>query len=150
MLMISRRPAEGVCIGDDIRVVFLGFRARKILLGIQAPRGMHIHSECPHSGDPHAVWHGPSDPFVTRLQCEPGSGVWIGSSIQVVPFWVNGKQLRIGIQAPDEIEILRDELVGAPAGQGHARPRQSPVRAARGVPLLMQGKGGRKAAFQGS
>ena len=149
MLAITRRPAEGVCIGTDIHATVLGFQDRRVQLDIQAPPELEIFSDRPNGpGAERAIRH-PGERRRSRLACRPGQGLWIGDRVFVFVFWVKGRQVRLGIQAPDEIEILRDELVDPPAGQSHARSRQSPARAARGVPLLMQGKGGPKAAFQG-
>jgi sRNA-binding carbon storage regulator CsrA len=149
MLAITRRPAEGVCIGTDIHATVLGFQDRKVQLDIQAPPELEIFSDRPSGQGAEPVCRHPAERRRSRLACRPGQGLWIGDRIFVFVFWVKGRQVRLGIQAPNEIEILRDELVGSPAGQGHARPRQAPARAARGVPLLMQGKGRAESGVSG-
>jgi carbon storage regulator len=39
-----------------------------------------------------------------------GESLFIGNDIEVVVLAVKGNQIRIGIQAPKEIEVLREEL----------------------------------------
>jgi carbon storage regulator CsrA len=40
-----------------------------------------------------------------------GETIRIGNEIQVTVFGVNGNQVRIGIEAPKSINIVREELV---------------------------------------
>ena len=148
MLAITRRPAEGVCIGTNIHATVLGFQDRKVQLDIQAPPELEIFSDRLSGPGAERAIRRPGERRGPRLACRPGQGVWIGDRIFVFVFWVKGRQVRLGIRAPDEIGILRDELVGTPAGRGQGRPRQSLMREARGVPLLMQGKDGRKTTRQ--
>lgn len=133
MLAITRRPAEGVCIGTDIHATVLGFQDRRVQLAIQAPPELEIFSDRPSGpGAERAVRH-PGERRRSRLACRPGQGLWIGDRIFVFVFWVKGRQVRLGIKAPDEIEILRDELVGTPKTKvSAARPRTVPLLMAAG------------------
>ena len=133
MLAITRRPAEGVCIGTDIHATVLGFQDRRVQLDIQAPPELEIFSDRPNgSGAERAIRH-PGERRRSRLACRPGQGLWIGDRIFVFVFWVKGRQVRLGIKAPDEIEILRDELVGTPKTKvSAARPRTVPLLMAAG------------------
>jgi len=45
-----------------------------------------------------------------------GEKVFIGSDISFVVVEVKGNRVRIGIEAPDEIPIIREELVKPSAG----------------------------------
>jgi len=132
MLAITRRPAEGVCIGTDIHATVLGFQDRKVQLGIQAPPELEIFPDRPSGQGAEPVCRHPGERRRSRVHCRPGQGLWIGDRIFVFVFWVKGRQVRLGIQAPDEIEILRDELVGTPKTK--VPPARSPT-----VPLLMAG-----------
>lgn len=37
MLVLSRCPREGICIGEHVRVFVIGFKGRQVLLGFEAP-----------------------------------------------------------------------------------------------------------------
>lgn len=49
-----------------------------------------------------------------------GETICIGDDIRIVITGVSGNQVRIGIQAPKDVKILREELVPLPhnAGEG--------------------------------
>lgn len=131
MLMISRRPAEGVCIGADIRVLVLGFHDRKVRIGIQAPPELELQpfSERP-CGDPLGPVHRDGgDSQLAWFLCDRGQGVWIGDRIFVLLHSFKGRQARFGIGAPDEIGILRDELVAASDNRLETKDR-APLRMA--------------------
>ena len=49
MLVLSRRPGEGVTIGPDVRVVVLGMKGGQVSLGIEAPRQVAVHREEVHA-----------------------------------------------------------------------------------------------------
>ena len=142
MLAITRRPAEAVLIGSFIRVVFLGVRGQMVQFGIEAPSGLHVRSERPCDPGDGPVSRGFEERPISRLRCRPGQGFWIGDSIFVRVSYVDGKDARLGIKAPDEIQILREELVGK------AKKRAVPARSA-AVPLLMASSGRPRAAVQG-
>jgi len=42
MLVVSRKPAESVMIGDDIEVSVLSISGEKVRIGIQAPREIPV------------------------------------------------------------------------------------------------------------
>lgn len=46
------------------------------------------------------------------LQRRQGQAIHIGGDVQVVVLSVSGDQVRLGIEAPREIRVLRAELVG--------------------------------------
>lgn len=135
MLMISRRPAEGACIGADVRVLVLGFHDRKVRIGIQAPPelDLQVFSERPHGGGLEPVHRDGGDGALSWLYCRRGQGVWIGDRIFVLVHFFRGRQVRLGIGAPDEVGILRDELVDPSGGRVESRglaPVRAPGRAA--------------------
>ena len=117
MLAISRRPAEGVCIGTDIHATVLGLQDRKVQLGIQAPPELKIFLERPHGRGAAPVCQDADERRMSWLHCRPGEGLWIGDRIFVFVYWVKGRHVRLGIKAPDEVEILRDELVESAQGK---------------------------------
>jgi carbon storage regulator len=40
-----------------------------------------------------------------------GEAVMIGDDVCVTVLWVKGDQVRLGIKAPDNVRVLRDELL---------------------------------------
>ena len=50
--------------------------------------------------------------IVTRT---PGEAINIGDQIEVRVLEVKGRQVRIGIDAPDDVDIVRKELLDDPA-----------------------------------
>lgn len=50
----------------------------------------------------------------------PTESIQIGDEITVVVLGVNGQQVRIGVEAPRDVAVLREELVErAPGGHAH-------------------------------
>lgn len=45
MLVLSRKPGQRVCIGDDIEVTVLDIRGSRVRLGVNAPRHVPIDRE---------------------------------------------------------------------------------------------------------
>ncbi len=45
MLILTRRPKETICIGDDVRVTVLDIKGNQVRLGIEAPDAVPIHRE---------------------------------------------------------------------------------------------------------
>ena len=47
-----------------------------------------------------------------KLTRRVGESVWIGESIVVTVSGVKGNQVRLGIEAPEVVTILREEIAG--------------------------------------
>lgn len=45
MLILTRRPGEGIKIGNDVTVTVLGIKGNQVRVGIQAPREMSVDRE---------------------------------------------------------------------------------------------------------
>lgn len=43
MLILTRRPAESIMIGDDIQVVVLGVRGNQVRIGINTDKSIPVH-----------------------------------------------------------------------------------------------------------
>ena len=52
-----------------------------------------------------------------------GEGLLIGSNIRVVVLEIRGKQVRLGVEAPGDIAVLREELL-EPVAQENRRAAQ--------------------------
>ena len=42
MLVLSRKPGESVCIGDDVRVTVVSTGSNKVRIGIEAPEDVAV------------------------------------------------------------------------------------------------------------
>ncbi len=42
MLILTRRPVEAICIGDEVTVTVLGVVGNQVRLGIEAPRSITV------------------------------------------------------------------------------------------------------------
>jgi carbon storage regulator len=45
MLILTRRVAETVMIGDDVKITVLGVKGNQVRIGIEAPRHVPVHRE---------------------------------------------------------------------------------------------------------
>ena len=45
MLVLSRKPGEGIRIGDDVEIQVLGIRGHEVRLGFTAPNTVSIHRQ---------------------------------------------------------------------------------------------------------
>ena len=45
MLILTRRVAEALMVGDDTKIVVLGVKGSQIRLGINAPKNIVVHRE---------------------------------------------------------------------------------------------------------
>jgi carbon storage regulator len=51
MLVLSRKPAEAIRIGDDIIVKVIAIRGGQVKIGIEAPQGVRVMRMEPHNGE---------------------------------------------------------------------------------------------------
>jgi len=47
---------------------------------------------------------------MTRLSRKVGETIWIGEDVEIIITEVKGDQVKIGIQAPRSIDVIRGEL----------------------------------------
>ena len=69
------------------------------------------------------------------LQRRVGQAIKIGDSIEVIVLEVSGEHVRLGIEAPREIRVLRHELLEALTAENRAASTPTATEAALG-PLL--------------
>lgn len=43
MLILSRRPDETICIGDDVLVTICGIEGDRVRVGVVAPKAVQVH-----------------------------------------------------------------------------------------------------------
>ena len=68
MLVLSRKPAEAIRIGDDILIKVIAIRGGQVKIGIEAPQGVRVMRTEPRAGDK------PAQP-VQREEATPPAGV---------------------------------------------------------------------------
>ena len=81
MLAITRRPAEAVLIGSDIRVIILAAQDRNVRFGVEAPARLEVLSERLEGPRIYPVRQGSEQRRTCALDCRPGHGLWIGNCI---------------------------------------------------------------------
>jgi len=45
VLILTRRPNETICIGDEVRITVLGIKGDQVRIGIKAPNAVAVHRE---------------------------------------------------------------------------------------------------------
>lgn len=45
MLILTRRPGESLCLGDDIRITILGFQGKQVKIGLEVPCDMLVYRD---------------------------------------------------------------------------------------------------------
>ena len=73
MLVLSRKPAEAIRIGDDILIKVIAIRGGQVKLGIEAPQGIRVMRTEPRNGEkpaPGAGTDGPPQPAGAEQKIE--------------------------------------------------------------------------------
>lgn len=55
------------------------------------------------------------------LTRKPNERILVGSDVVITLICLDGRQARIGVEAPNDVLILREELVGRPDRRGQER-----------------------------
>jgi carbon storage regulator len=45
VLILTRRPSETICIGDEVRITVLRIEGNQVRIGIEAPKSVPVHRE---------------------------------------------------------------------------------------------------------
>ena len=45
MLILTRRPGESLCLGDDIKITILGFQGKQVKVGLEVPADMVVYRD---------------------------------------------------------------------------------------------------------
>lgn len=109
MLVLSRHADEGILIGDDVLVTVLSLRGNKVRLGISAPPEVGIiRAELPGFG-----CGGSGGSGMLVLSRKVNEGIRIGDTVTLKVIKISGKSVRLGIDAPKDVSVLRAELRNA-------------------------------------
>lgn len=134
MLVLMRKAGESIYIGDDIVVTLLGFDRHRAKLSILADRSIPIDSHrSSNPGKQHGDGRGHL--VLVRHEQEP---IWIGRDITVTVVAIERGKVRIGVDAPAQFRIDRDEIHErrkrealfdpCDANERAAPPRKIPIR----------------------
>ena len=108
VLVLDRRVGQGVLIESGIKVRVLGIKNKRVRLGIEAPIELSIRLEDGDSPIPRKA----NKEVKVTLKKKGGFGICDRIFVKVL--YIGGRRVKLAIKAPPEIEILRDELKGAP------------------------------------
>jgi carbon storage regulator len=90
MLILTRRPAESIRVGEEVTITLLGIRGNEVRIGIDAPRTIPVHrqeiynriqAETTHHVTPQESAHPPNlrvvspDGEVPQTSSESGQGI---------------------------------------------------------------------------
>jgi len=122
MLIIVRDVGQTINIGDDVEVVLLAIDEKVARIGVSAPRNIPINRKELHPiGASRYALTGDgkeSPPPATKtstliLVRAVGQAITIGDNIEIMVLdLTDGKTVRLGIEAPRQVEITRGELDG--------------------------------------
>jgi len=119
MLVLTRRKDESILIGEEIVLTVRDIRLDGVRLDMTCPAGVALRltgSPGAVGGDPQ-TGKDPAGPRVIGMDLPADQALRIGEVIKVTIeglYFTDGlpTRLRLGIQAPREIPILREEIRG--------------------------------------
>jgi len=110
LLVLTRKPGERVLIGPSIKMEFVGVDAKhRARLGFSSTRHLKLVSpdislDCDMpSGSPEA-------PVKRDVTLAVNQKVIVNGVVEITVVAVKGEQVRVGLEAPDEIHIFREEV----------------------------------------
>ncbi len=110
MLVLTRKPGERIVIGSTLTLQ---------LLRVETPQQVRLAFESPHelrieaSGglpDVNTPPGGPDEPARAELVLTVSEKVTVNSEISVMLVAIKGEQARLGLSAPQSVEIFREEV----------------------------------------
>ena len=123
MLVLSRYRDESIMIGDNASITIVDIRGDKVRLGIDAPREIEVHRQEVFNA---IVRQGKAaiDPFNTAAQNENSGSmlvlsrhrdetILLGNDVSITIVDIRGDKVRLGIDAPKDIPVHRQEVYDA-------------------------------------
>ncbi|ALM10476.1 MAG: carbon storage regulator [Candidatus Peribacter riflensis] len=104
MLVLTRSLHQVILIGGTIEVAADRIGSRVVRFSVRASGYPIARGECPAAGSA-------SKDGVLILARKRGERILIGGDIVVTLLRIVGNRVKVGITAPSEVVILRDELV---------------------------------------
>lgn len=106
MLVLTRREGESVMIGDDVQVLIEKTEKNKVSLRIES------HKELPICIN-ELLYPIERTGFSLIVSRREGQSVFIGGNIEIQIVVTNNNSIRIGVKAPMEISVKRQEIYKA-------------------------------------
>jgi len=103
MLVLTRRSHQVILIGDAIEITPDRIGTSVVRFSVRASGYPIARGECPAAGDA-------SKDGILILARKCGEKILIGGQISVTLLKICGNRVKVGVTAPPEIRILRDEL----------------------------------------
>lgn len=119
MLVLARRSEQSIVIRGNITLIVLGVERDVVRLGLRAPDDVHIRRE---ELEPEGVNHKPHEKIEGMLVLTReahGKGIVIGEDILIKILGADRGRIKVGIQAPADVNIMRGEQLlaeGRPHG----------------------------------
>ncbi len=104
MLVLTRSLHQVILIGDSIEVSLDQIGTRVVRFSIRASGYPIARGECPAVGNA-------SKDGVLILARKRGEQIIIGDRITITLLRIVGNRVKVGVTAPQDMRILRDELV---------------------------------------
>ena len=118
MLVLSRKWGEKIYIGENIILTVMEIDHAKIRLGIAAPRSVRIYRQeiLPTTSASSSPSQENTSNTTERLNTlvlsrKPGEKIYIGEHVIVTVVNIDRKKTRLGIEAPREVLIFRQEVL---------------------------------------
>jgi carbon storage regulator len=115
MLILTRRVGESIKIGDEVTVKPINTKDGQVKILIIAPREITVHrgeiyektKANPGAENKPTDTEGTGRLIFTR---RAGETVMVGDEVEVAILGVKGNQTRLGITAPQEVAVHRQEI----------------------------------------
>jgi carbon storage regulator CsrA len=116
MLVLSRKLQEKIQIGDDITITILGINGRGIRARVEAPRKLRVlraELDVPTPGQVAELKDKEEKTGIGKLVLSRklNEKIKIGDDIVITILSIKGREVRVGIEAPKEVRVLRAELL---------------------------------------
>ena len=105
MLVLTRKIGQKIIIGDNIEVTLVSLGGGAAQLGVLAPRGIRVANQETQAEIPI------EEEDMLVLSRKVSEKILIGDDIEIMLVSIIGDTVRIGINAPKEIKIMRQEVL---------------------------------------
>lgn len=103
MLILTRRVGESLIVADDVKITIRIIHKNKVKLKIKAPNKVLNQILNNQSLLPKAINN-------IELSRNIGETLAISNDVKIIVFGVQGNQVRIGVNAPKNIPVHREEI----------------------------------------
>ena len=120
MLILNRRVTETLMVGDNVTVTVMGIKGNQVRLAVKAPKSTAIHRE---EVSARIQKERENSPIVALISTDEekttgmliltrrvGETLLIGDDVTLTPWGIKGGQVRIGIEAPKDVAVHREEI----------------------------------------